>query len=93
MINQPKDQMEKHVGNNSNYHNISNMIGSSKSVSSVGGPPNTIIDTRQVNSLIIGIKTKYNNPNDSDEKTVVNVHLNRETTAQDVIDMIFNKVR
>jgi len=58
-------------------------------ISTVGGPPNTVIDTRQVNSLIIGIKVAYGGRS---EKIVVNVHLNKETTADDVLDMVLDKV-
>lgn len=63
--------------------------------SSIGGPPNTVIDTRQVNSLIIGIKFCTGgtvNVNECGEKVTVNVHLNKETTAKDVLNMVLEKV-
>lgn len=68
-----------------------------------GGPPLTVIDTKQVNSLIIGIKLLDRQLNgvlpsakeeavEKERAVVANVHLNRQTTALDVLDMLFQKV-
>lgn len=65
-----------------------------------GGPPLTVIDTKQISSLIIGIKVNYDGgvlaggktEGDSGKVVVVNVHLNKETTAADVLDMVLEKV-
>lgn len=67
-----------------------------------GGPPLTVIDTKQVNSLIIGIKVVDRHLNgvledgkgeeEKERAVLANVHLNRQTTAADVLDMVLQKV-
>ncbi len=72
----------------------------SSSLSAGGGLPLTVIDTKQVSSLIIAIKVNLDDGGvlggggggGGGKSKVVNVHLNKETTAADVLDMVLEKV-
>lgn len=75
------------------------MAKMSSSNSGVGsGPPLTVIDTKQVSSLIIAIKVNFDGgvlggkAGESKGSKVVNVHLNKEMTAADVLEMVLEKV-